>query len=245
MKRQHTQLSAIAMVLSLAAFMGLPTEAIPSETANAETEIKDFEPIAGYAKRYGVSLEEAAKRKARQRSVGRLGARLQNDHPDTYGGLYTEHRPIYRTIVQFTRNAHETLALYTNDPLYVAKTSRYSFNYLKAANSEIAESLARSGLVFETGLDVQNNRITVMVLDRAKALKYLKPLISKFPFIDIVEVPNVMRTTSDLRGGGKLLGHGSAPCTTGFNVVSAARELGVLTAGHCSESQTYMGDFFP
>jgi len=51
-------------------------------------------------------------------SIGAINAVLQEREADTFAGLWIQHRPDYRVVVAFTRNAAATLAKYTNDPLY-------------------------------------------------------------------------------------------------------------------------------
>ena len=72
----------------------------------------------GYAAHHGVSLEEAKNRFTLQRLAGELNAVLSDREGRTFAGLWIEHTPQFRVVVQFTRDAQETIARHIqNDDL--------------------------------------------------------------------------------------------------------------------------------
>lgn len=108
-----------------------------TEIARIENYKGQFAENAFYARAYCVSIEEAERRMAIQNrgaigpktepgrpprppedSIGALNAALQEKEAGTFAGLWIEHRPDYRVVVAFTRNAAATLAKYTKDPLF-------------------------------------------------------------------------------------------------------------------------------
>ena len=108
-----------------------------AEIAGIENYRGEFAENALYARAYCVSVQEAERRMAiqlrdavgpktepgpapppRRDSIGALNARLHEKEVATFAGLWIEHRPDYRVVVAFTRDAAATLAKYTNDPLF-------------------------------------------------------------------------------------------------------------------------------
>lgn len=100
----------------------------------------EFSENALYARAYCVSVEEAERRMeiqlrgaigprtepgpaplppAPDDSIGSLQVALRQNEADTFAGLWIQHQPTYGVVVAFTRDAAQTLAKYTADPLFV------------------------------------------------------------------------------------------------------------------------------
>jgi hypothetical protein len=109
----------------------------PEQIARIENYKGEFAENALYARAYCVPIEEAERRMEIQNrgaigpkmepgplppppedSIGALNAALQQKEAGTFAGLWIQHRPDYRVVVAFTRNAAATLAKYTKDPLF-------------------------------------------------------------------------------------------------------------------------------
>lgn len=199
------------------------------------------DPIAvSYAQMHKVPLAEAKSRLARQPEIARLQQRLQRELPDTFAGLIIEHRPSYRVVVRFTGDAKAQLARYTRDPVFVAEVAPRPLELLRSVQDEVGEQLNQAGIAFESGLDLKSSQVDVYVLDSANASKRLSGVLSLASFVKVHKVPALMTTTATVVGGNRVDGS-TRRCTTGFNVVNAARELGIVTAGHCDNSLTYIG----
>jgi hypothetical protein len=118
-------------------------EACPKLTREEISRIENykgkFAENALYARAYCVSIEEAERRmqiqnrdaigpkrepgrppRAAPDSIGPINAALHEKEAGTFAGLWIQHRPDYRVVVGFTRNAAATLAKYTKDPLFKA-----------------------------------------------------------------------------------------------------------------------------
>lgn len=207
-----------------------------SMAANAN----DGDPIAvSYAQMHKVSLIEAKKRLARQPDIARLDKQLARERPDVFAGLYIEHEPTYRVVVKFTQDAKATLARYTSDPVFVAETAPYSLEFLTAAQDELGEQLVKSKTEFELGLDLRSSAIDVSVRDPAAVSAQLAGFKSANKFIRVHKASGFIEPTAQVVGGGQLDG-ASDRCTAGFNVVNSVKVLGLVTAGHCVDSMTYM-----
>ncbi|WP_408950201.1 S1 family peptidase [Lysobacter sp. Hz 25] len=198
------------------------------------------DPIAvSYAQQFKVPLAEAKRRTAQVPEIALLEQRLQRELPDTFAGLYIEHQPTYRVVVRFTKTPKALLSRYTQDPLFVAQLAPRPLELLRGAQEELAAQLSQSGVAFESGLDLKTSQVNLFVLDTATASKRLSGLMAVADYIKLHKVPALMTPTAIV--GGSRVDGATLRCTTGFNVVNATRELGVITAGHCENALTYIG----
>lgn len=198
------------------------------------------DPIAvSYAQTYRVPVSEAQRRLARVPAIAQLEQRLQRELPESFAGLYIEHQPAYRVVVRFTKTPKALLARYTKDPVFVAQLAPRPLELLRGAQEELAAQLSSSGVAFESGVDVKASQVNLFVLDTAAAAKRLSGLMAVADYIKVQKVPALMTPTAIV--GGNQVDGSTQRCTTGFNVFNAARELGVITAGHCDNALTYIG----
>lgn len=145
--RHGLSLSA-ALLAGLAATPALPQdkerplrETCPNLDAAQVSAIETYKGKFGenalYARAYCVPIQEAERRMEIQNrgaigpktepgrpprppedSIGSLSGTLREKESGTFAGLWIQHRPDYRVVVAFTRNAAATLAKYTKDPLF-------------------------------------------------------------------------------------------------------------------------------
>lgn len=147
-----------------------------SLTVSAEPPVDD--PIAhSYAQTYGVSLDEAKRRTWRQLEIGQLEQRMQAERPDTFAGLYIEHRPVYRVVVRFTGDAKAQLAAYSDDPLFVAETAPRSLQVLRSTQDLLGKRLHEAGIEFMSGTDIKTSHVDIYVRDVEHATAWLADLL--------------------------------------------------------------------
>ena len=84
-----------------------PNPSIPPDTGEPPL-IVDTALI--YADFHKVSIEEARRRLALQEEMRVIYREIQN--LETFGGLWLEHDPTFKIVVQFTENGQETLQTY-------------------------------------------------------------------------------------------------------------------------------------
>jgi hypothetical protein len=124
-----------------------------------------------YARQFEVSLGEAAQRLRYQDQIGELAETLATNEPDTYAGLWIEHEPAYRIVVQFTRDPEGTIRPYVEGlpfgGLVEARGARYTLTELEAIHAETLAQLDKLDFGVSSSLSVQGNRIEVYVSDRA------------------------------------------------------------------------------
>ncbi|KRA20371.1 hypothetical protein [Lysobacter sp. Root604] len=134
-------------------------------------------PIADwYAQTYGVSIAEAKRRTMRELEIGKLGQRIQAERPDTFAGLYIEHRPTYRVVVRFTGDAKAQLAAYSDDPLFVAETAPRSLQILLSTQQLLTQRLHEAGIEFLSETDLKTSHVDIFVRDVEQATACLADL---------------------------------------------------------------------
>jgi hypothetical protein len=219
---------------------GLQTVA-PSQAAPAKDEAVN-PGIVEYARTYGVSIEEARWRLSKEKYIGEVGHRIETGSPETFAGIWIEHKPVFRAVVRFVGDAKAQLSKYTQDPLFVPQVAPRSYEVLVAVQADIAQRLANDGIDFESDIDIKKSEITLYVRDPALVLKKYALVFRVSPFIRVYKTNTSVELTA-MSGGQELdltLNHRLVrECTAGFNVFDGNRELGIITAGHCVNDLTY------
>ena len=124
----------------------------------------------GYAAHHGVSLEEAQNRSTLQRLAGELNAVLSDREGRTFAGLWIEHTPQFRVVVQFTRDAQETIARHIQNvdlaEVLEVRTADVSLAELREAQSAAMEAIGSANIPIESGIDIKAGRVKVYVAER-------------------------------------------------------------------------------
>ncbi len=231
--------SALALTLGI---LTTPLLAQPSNPADRSPDLAvDAE---GYARRFGVSREEALRRLELQPKIGALDAWLAENAREIYAGLSIEHQPSHRVVVRFTDKVRGAEKIASSPrkalaaPLEVV-TARLSLAQLEALLETTRASLEKSGVLADLTLDVRANRIEVETVDLGLARQALAEEVAE-PGSALVlrQVSSLAHPDNPIQGG-----RPSTTCTTGWVVRNSGSELGVTTAGHCGNTQTYLDDF--
>jgi hypothetical protein len=146
-------------MIALAA--ALAATAVNAQQLTAERQSRVAET---YASRYNVPYEEALRRLKFQTQVGELDARLTEQEKATFGGLYIEHKPIFRVVVKFTgANGSAILAKYTQDPAYVPAVAETAYSALLDIQNSLAATLKPLSIKAWTDIDVKTGRVKLYV----------------------------------------------------------------------------------
>jgi hypothetical protein len=124
-----------------------------------------------YAKQHGVTVDEAIRRFQLQDYAGVLGAELTSEESDTFAGLWIEHTPEFRIVVQFTRDAAEKIRPYIKEnmvDIIEVRAAKTSLVDLQSAQSNVLSSVRSLGILADSEIDVRENRVKVYVTDRSK-----------------------------------------------------------------------------
>ncbi len=114
------------------------SEAERAEIERVERDRGAYRELTWYAREYCVPLAESRRRMDLQNrdaigpetepggpppppadSIGAISRRIEAAEAATFAGLWIRHRPDYRVVVAFTRDAAATLRKYTSDPLFL------------------------------------------------------------------------------------------------------------------------------
>jgi streptogrisin C len=212
-----------------------------SAAANGDTSRNDAlrADASAYASRYGVTLDEAAKRLEAQlqaaEMVGSLAAL------STVAGVWLEHEPEFRLVAWFVGRTDEPRVLGLISGSAISVEVRYdaeaTLTELVAATELLARSIRPEDGVTGVSPVVQSGRVLVE-LESASLWKsrtaQLAADLSAITGYQIEVTVSDLPAGDDATYGGKPIGS----CTTGFTVASVyTGTTGVLTAGHCGSAQ--------
>ena len=200
-----------------------------------------------YAAAFGMDADEAALRLVLQRQAGDLDAVLAATEKESFAGLYIQHEPEFRVIVQFTdRGAEERLkSRVAGTPLaglVEARRVRFSLEDLEKRRETTRAQSRAAGVAFNSDIDVVANRAELHVIEADKLQARLAAAGARVPEgVMVKRVSRLAQPETTIRGGVAL-----STCTAGFTVRNnTTGELGVSTAAHCGNTQYYQGVSLP
>lgn len=194
-----------------------------------------------YASEQGVTVEEALRRLTLQDAIGDLDAELALNEQATFAGLWIQHAPQYRVIVQFTQDGEETIKPYIeNGPLaelVELRTAKLTLVELEASQDAAMDEIHDLGIRADSGIDVYENRVEVYVTDQTPLDVALQTTnTSLHNAIVVLTVDELSNPEADIYAGRPL-----STCTTGYSVQNSSGTKGITTAAHCGNSQSYNG----
>jgi hypothetical protein len=199
-----------------------------------------------YAIDYGVSLDEALRRLQLQEAIGELNAELYKSEQATFAGLWVEHTPQFRVVVQFTEDSEDKVGpRIVNGPLadiVEVRRANTSLSNLEAEQTTAWLTVRDLGVPLDHDINVFQNRVELYVTDPVQLNDALKKAQIRLPeHVVVIKVEGVSRETTDIYGGLAL-----SDCTSGFSVKNTAGTIkGIITAGHCNNTLSYNGSNLP
>jgi len=152
------------------------TDASPNASDNTSMTTDPNAIIAeGYARRYGVSTDEALFRLDLQNSFPDLESQLESNEAATFAGLWIQHEPEYKIVVAFTRNGDETIKKYSSSippkvaPYIEVRTAGKSLAGLLDDQEALVSSLNRQGIRADSRVDVKNNCVSIDIAKEDEA----------------------------------------------------------------------------
>ena len=122
------------------------------------------------AREEGISVEKFQRQDALSDDVGRLGAALSRNEPDTYAELEVEYGPRFRVIVYSTGDGEETVRPYVRCTplagLVEVRTVEASIAELKAAQNEAHRITNELGVHANSDINITKNRAEIYVTDK-------------------------------------------------------------------------------
>ncbi|RLD07918.1 MAG: hypothetical protein DRI56_06190 [Chloroflexota bacterium] len=122
-----------------------------------------------YATDYNLSVEEALKQLALQKSFVILNEQLLDNEP-TFAGAYIQHAPEYRFIARFTGNFQGDIQTYLPDDslsqyIEVDTSAQYPIIMLQLVQDTMKEKINDCDIKVESSIRVSTNRIELYVAD--------------------------------------------------------------------------------
>jgi hypothetical protein len=218
------------------------------EPINDHSEMtKDVEAYASYLK---TDLDTATRQLALQDSAGKLDATLARNEADTYAGLWIQHSPQFRIVVQFTQEGNETIRPYIESETiadYVeTRIAEYTLKELEAAQVATQLEIRNLGIPTNSGINVIDNKVELYIVERSRfdvAMQAAK--IQLLPQVRAVTVSELSTQETDIYAGLRLNAANGADCTSGFSVINPSGVKGILTAAHCNDTMSYNGVSLP
>ncbi|MEA2489994.1 MAG: hypothetical protein QOH21_1786, partial [Acidobacteriota bacterium] len=206
-----------------------------------------LQDATAYAADNGVSVDEAVRRLNLQSEIGRLEETLIRQEP-SFAGLWIEHQPQYRLVVRFQDPSAEARlrARVAGTPLEkIAREFRpaaASLAQLEKRRTTALQRVKHLGFAVDSDINIKENRVEIYS-ERAQPLRAaIRADRANLPErVEVLAVPGLARQ-SVLRGGDGDPGF----CTGGFTVRSTdGTSLGISTAGHCDNYETFHGVALP
>ncbi|MEM9292110.1 MAG: hypothetical protein AAGD01_10555 [Acidobacteriota bacterium] len=195
---------------------------------------------AAYAELFGTDIAEAHRRLALQTKIGALDAALTEESAETFAGLWIDHEPEYRVVALFTNAAlaQEWIseeALGELASLITVRPAAITLKQLELHLEEAAARLQRADQQADLWINVRENQVEILTPNPAELTAALGAKRVALPQgTAIVEAEALAEPVADVRGGRPVTG-----CTAGFAVRSPTGRLGLTTAAHCGNTQTY------
>lgn len=165
-----------------------------------EAFVQDAE---SYAEDYKVSDEEAVRRMRLQEcyavKLANLERELSRKESDSFAGLWIEHRPEYRFVILFTENGQQTIRPYTKGASYtpllkIRSDAEATLQELREAQKEAGHLVDRLDLKVNSGLNIQENRAELYVVDRLKTANKIEKSGRELPeHVVLVKVDSLLR----------------------------------------------------
>ena len=181
---------------------------------NTEATISDAMRQDGqsYAAQWGIGLDEAIRRLQLQRSIGELGAELEENEASTYAGHWIKHGTAsgdFGMVVKFTSNGSETIQRYgqhvANGPLagmVELRSANRTLAELRQAQADAMGAIREENIPADSEIDVRTGEVTIYVAERARLNEAIqRGNVSLSESVELVTVSAMGRLEADIYGG--------------------------------------------
>ncbi len=196
-----------------------------------------------YAAMFGVTPSEAMRRLKLQSEAAELDAFLEAATPAVFGGLWLQHEPEFKVVVQYAASARDAIARYIPNRLQQFAELRPSTYSLAALRGELSRFVGNWNRPFDVGINVRESVIEVNTISEQSVIAWARSNGVALPSsARVVTVASLPWPAADIYGG---LGLDGSGCTSGFSVVNGSGTRGITSAGHCGDANSYQGSDLP
>ncbi|CAG0993145.1 MAG: hypothetical protein MPEBLZ_02963 [Candidatus Methanoperedens nitroreducens] len=127
-----------------------------------------------YASNNNVSTEEALRRFQLQDIAGKLDGELSKNETGTFAGLWVEHTPEFKVVVQFTRDSEEIIRPYLKKypeltDIVEVRPANVSLANLQRDQADASSSVGALGIRVQSEIDVHENSVKLYVAKADKS----------------------------------------------------------------------------
>ena len=260
-------LMLLGLLFALIALLPIRSTASGNAQKRSAGLTKDMPEVQWYADHYHVGLDEAVRRLRLQDTIDDMDANIRKDYDNIFAGIYIQHEPEYKVVVQFARTIPQNVHRLIPDELQndvILQKVRFSLNELEKARSSSVALLGKKGIHAISDIDTPNN-MAILSVDSSSVINKFSSaeaveeyLISLNPMmrgalhveIDSIFTDNLLNAPFQplspednyVRGGAMLRDASMNPmCTAGFTVAVSGQEgiRGLSTAGHCADNDPW------
>lgn len=196
---------------------------------------------------YKINQAEAKQRIELQEHVGAMAEKLGNENPQSFGGVWIQHEPVYKIIVAFkdadTRSAIRETIEPSMRRFIQLQNVRNSVVERELIIDQIAATLSVSGVRFATIYDYENDKITVQVASESgvgRVRQLLPRELQSDIQIERASIPDATQASGAQAGDSVYPGWwyssasgGAYRCSWAFAAKDNQGRQGILTAAHC------------
>lgn len=235
---QIRRIGALVVLLALLGASTLTAGARGVAVDDASPQVQDAKV---YAADVGISVEEAVRRLSLQEAAGKLSEALETQETGIFGGLWIQHTPDFRIVVQLTQGDLSSIRPYVEGGplagLVEVRRTHVSLARLEAAQATAIRAVRRLGVPVDAGLNVMQSRAELYVRDRLRFDAAVRNANIALPeHVEVLTVDELSHEQATLYGGLSL-----STCTSGFAVRNSGGTRGITTAAHCGNAQSYSG----
>lgn len=188
-----------------------------------------------YVNAFGGTIEEAVRKLKLQPQISELEVALEVNEPNTFSGLWIEHTPKFRVVVQFTKGGKESVLPYIQNTelanILEVEVGQYTHIEKRERSEAVIRAMEPTGIPFEAKTNVQDGQIEVYVTEAARLLTALQGAKFQLPSsVKVVTVPTLSTPQAIWYGGRSL-----SACTTGLSLKKSGVKYS-SSAGHCTTS---------
>ncbi len=246
-------MGALLTAILLVSVAFVPVMSAQTETNNIKN-LDDKDPrlfdAKVYASNNNVSIDEALRRFQLQDNARDLQAEVRTNEVETFAGLWIEHTPEFKFVVQFTRDSEEIIKPYLERYPELAniievRTANVSLANLQRDQADASSSVSTSGIPANSDINVYNNTVELYLVkaDRGRFDNALQRREIRLPDkVRVITVEALAEDIADIYSGLPL-----STCTSGFSVQKGWWPFitkGITTAGHCQDTLSYNGYLF-